>query len=344
MKMVNGRFYSSKKTYLLFTILCFLFTIFYSLIPTVGYAQESPAFSLGIFPPILEINADPPSNIESQISIQNLSDSPQSLDIIFRSFRQSPKNNGEIEYLRQDQVEGPDPLIFQKIKVFDQDNEVKSITLEPLEAKDLKLGIGIEEGAPIGDYYFSVIFLSKRDQTFTQSALDLPGGIGTNVILSVGKKGETKGNILDYSSPFFLSSGPVPFTLLLKNNSNHYIVPRGSITVKNMFGKDMARLDILPQYILSMGERYMIDTDQASPGASMTKTIQGLNLKRNALIWPEKFLLGLYTAKMHVKLSDQGPDFERSISFIAFPSRIIFAVSFFAFILLGIYLKVRKKV
>ena len=62
------------------------------------------------------------------------------------------------------------------------------------------------------------------------------------------------------------------------------------------------------------------------------------------IIWPEKFLLGPYTAEAVIKLSNSGPVFRKSIVFIALPIYIIAAVAFVAFILLGIYLKVKKRI
>ena len=297
-----------------------------------AYAQEG-QFSVGILPPILEINADPPAKIESIISVHNLNDNSRDLNIVFRSFRPSDQKNGQIEYLAENKIEGPDPLILQKIGIYEGERQVSKISLGPFETKELKMKISIEPGAPIGDYYFSIIFISQAESLGSFSQSILPGGIGTNVILSVGKKGETRGEMVKFSSPFFLGSGPVPFTLLLRNNSEHFIVPRGRIMIKNMFGKDAGKLEILPQYILSNSERYMRDTNQATSSAQTSQT----------LLWPEKFLLGIYTAKAFVKLSENGPNFETSLTFVALPLYIIFAISFFAFILLGIYLRVRKR-
>lgn len=308
----------------------------------LAHAQQS-VFDLGIYPPVLEISANPPAVVEGRIIVQNQNENPQKLDIIFRSFRPSQAGNGQIEYLADENIAGPDPLILQKIKVYDGDLEIKKFDLDPFQDKELTLKIDLERGAPSGDYYFSVIFVTEAATGLKQSGSSVPAGIGTNVILSVGKKGATQGQISRFSAPFWLGSGPVPFTLLLKNTGDQYFIPTGRITIKDMIGRDVGRLDILPQYVLSGSQRYMVDTNQASPSANTEVLVARYGNVHNVLVWPEKFLFGVYSADVLVKLSSTGPSFKRTLHFVSFPLYIIFGISLFAFILLGIYIKVRKK-
>lgn len=309
-----------------------------------AFAQSEDAFSLSVFPPVLEINADPPAKVESVLNISNLSENEEALKIIFKSFKLSEKADGTITYLTGNSIEGPDPLILQKVKIFEGETPIDRLTLLPLQTKELKLKITLEEGAPIGDYYFSVIFVSGAKPSPEGSQAQVPGGIGTNVILSVGKKGETRGEIKEFSVPSFLSAGPLPITLLLRNNSNHYIVPQGKVIIKNVFGTSVGRIDILPQYILSNSQRYLIDANQASPSANLANSMAKLSGKNRVIIWPEKFLFGLYSANLDVKLSDDGPKFTTSTYFFALPLYVLFAASFFAFVLLGIWLKVKRRI
>lgn len=321
----------------IYSIAITLFLLLGFVSPNSAHAQQNDAFSVGIIPPVIEIQADPPAIVESEITVVNENEFPQMMDIIYKSFRLAPDRNGKIEYIQENgNLLGPDPLILQKIKIFDGDNEIKQLELKGYESKSLKLEITLDKDSPKGDYYFSLIFVTQATISEDKSASKNPAGIGTNIILSVGKKGDTKGEIIDFSSPTFLGAGPVPFSLLIRNNSEHYIVPTGRITIKNMLGKDIGRVDILPQYILANSERFMTDTDQASTSAllSLPKT----------LIWPEKFLFGMYTATAHIKLGEGGPVFETSHRFFAIPLYFVFAVSFMAFVLLGIYLKVKKRI
>lgn len=326
---------------ILLLLIPLLSSIYY--LVSIVHAQND-EFSLGVYPPILEISAQPPANIEADINIKNLSDSPQNLKIIFKSFRPSEKGDGTLRYINKDIIEGPDPLILQKIKIYDGENPMHEILLDPFESRNLTLKIDLETNAPLGDYYFSVIFLSTVTQDADVSQSQVPGGIGTNVILSVGNKGAASGEIKEFSIPRFLSSGPVPITILLQNNSKHYIVPTGRVIIQDMLGRQVGLINILPQYILSNSARFMIDSDQTSPSAELEEQTARLARDHGVLIWPRKFLFGIYTAYAHVKLSENGPVFETKTSFIALPIYMLFAISFIAFVLIGIYLRVKRKI
>ena len=327
--------------------LLILLLVFVSLLSSIYYlvsivGAQGDEFSLGIYPPIIEINTEPPADIEAGINIQNLNDLPQNLKIILKSFSPSETGDGTLGY--KGTIEGPDSLILQKIKVYDQENALDIFSLDPFESRELTLKINLDSDDPLGDYYFSVIFVSQETQGTDVSQSQISGGIGTNVILSVGQKGVAQGEIKEFSIPRILSSGPVPITLLLQNNSPHYVVPTGRITIRDMLGREAGQVSILPRYILANSARFMIDTDQASPSASLEEQISRLSKKHAVLIWPKKFLFGLYTAYAHVKLSENGPVFETKTSFVALPVYMLFAISFLAFVLIGIYLRVKRKI
>jgi hypothetical protein len=317
-----------KKAFLLLALVSLGFLTF----AQSAYSQTTNSqFSLGIYPPILEISANPPSLIEADIQIQNFSGLPQNLGIIFKSFRQDSAD-GTLRYINEDAIEGPDSLILDRIKVYDG-NPISELNLEPFESKDLKLKINLDKDSPRGDYYFSVIFISTLSGSEQVSGSDIPGGIGTNVILSVGPKGKVSGKIREFSTPLFLTSGPVPITLLLENNGDHYVLPQGKVIIRDMLGREAGEVNILPRYVLSKSSRYMVDSDQTS-----------LSSDHAVLIWPKRFLFGVYTAHANIKLSEDGPVIESKTGFIALPLYLMFAVSFFAFVIIGIYLRVKRKI
>lgn len=326
------------KRFMIFIIL----SVFLSFAST-AHAQEN-NFSLGIIPPVIEIQATSPARIESIITLQNLADTPRNLDIIFKSFKPSGRSDGTLTYLASNGIEGPDPLILQKVKVFDETGPIDQLTLNPLESKDLKLVIELDKSSPNGDYYFSPIFVSKQTENKESSSSQLPGGIGTNVILTVGERGATSGSIEEFGAPLFKSTGPVPITLLVSNNSNHFITPTGRISIKDMFGKNVAEIPLLSQYILANSTRYLVDAQQASPSAEFLTTISSLSRKHNVIIWPEKFLFGFYTVTAHLRLTPESPMFERTTTFFAIPIYLVFAISFFIFLVLGVWFKVKKKI
>lgn len=248
------------------------FINFALLIATLNFAlltfnldkADASALSLGIYPPIIQVQADPPANIDSPITIQNLGSETVDLDIVFKPFTAKDSENGEIKYLlEKDGVPGANPLIFQKIQLFEGDHAVRNITLAPSEQKKLNFRLKISKDEPISDYYFSIVFLNtpKTPNLPNSPNTQAQGGVAVNVLLSIGK-GQAKGVIEEFSSPLFLEKGPVPFTVRVKNTGKHVIAPIGQILIKNFFGQTVGKVDLLPVNILSQTTRAIPSNEQ----------------------------------------------------------------------------------
>ena len=276
---------------------------------------EAGALSLSLDPPIIEINALPPSTVTSTLSIQNKSDNQVHLIIQVKPFR-AKLENGELEYFNSE-----DSLMLSNIKVLDNGAAVESVTLGPSQQKNLILSINIPQDTKTSDYYFSIIFVSENSLSPTSNASLNQLGIATNVLLSVGQKAIPDAIIEEFSSGLFFEKGPVPFTIRLKNKGIHFIKPKGNIFIKNMFGQSIGKLDLMSVNILS-------DSTRAIPNA----------------LWKEDFLLGFYTATLNTSLSNDGPNFTRSINFFAFPFQgmiVIIIVAIAAIIITNRLKKIR---
>ncbi len=299
--------------------------------------------SLGIFPPVIQIEATAPSDVKTKLQIQNLDTEPVTLSIGTKPFEAAPSQNGEVYYPQDYSPLLADPFIFDKMQILDADTPIDSITLAPQQKKELTLEISLPNGEPSGDYYFSVVFISDNNSLTNSTNTVTAGGIATNVLLSVGPKGPTQGNIQEFSAPSFVTNGPVPFTVKIDNTSTHFITTDGSIEIKNMFGQTVGKVDLLPVNILANSARYIPDSLQG-PQAEASPTLKSYfsGLKSPAAVWPETFLLGPYTATLTVALSSQGPLFRRTISFFAFPVYPAMAILIIAVILVIIITRVRR--
>ena len=324
--------------------------------------------SLGVFPPIIQIQADPPSNFKTPITIQNLGEETANLDIILKPFTAKDSENGEINYL------STSPLIFQRMQIFEGDRAVKNITLAPSEQKKLNFHIGIPKDEPISDYYFSIVFIrssllpggsqDSRDGGTSQTT----GGVATNVLLSIGK-GQAKGIIEEFSSPLFLEKGPVPFTVRVKNTGEHVIAPIGQILIKNFFGQTVGKVDLLPVNILAGTVRAIPDrsssqedrgqktqdrlqkngnnSNEQSPDSGFLSNPKSVFRPPSSVLmrayWGESFLLGPYTATLTLALSDEGPVYKKNINFYGAPTQAIIGLIVAILIVISIVTRVRKR-
>ena len=294
------------------------FKIPYLFICLLGYlfiAQTTNAssLSLSLDPSIIEINALPPSNASSSLTIQNKSNDQIQLRILFKPF-EARLENGELEY-----VNPQDSFIAKNVQILDGQLPVEGIVLAPRQQKNLTLNINIPEGTNISDYYFSIVFISQNTASSTSTSSFNQLGIVSNVLLSIGAKEVPDAVLEEFSSRLFYESGPVLFTIRVKNKGKHFIKPKGEILIKNMFGQNIGKLDLVSVNILSDSIRAIPNTIYMQELRSADKVESNLNFQSPKVLWKENFLLGFYTATLNISLSQDGPSFTKSIRFFAFP-------------------------
>lgn len=264
-------------------------------------------FSATVYPKTIELKAENPGRMQSQIIIENKSEETLNLDISLLVFGQSADENGQVKYLNSPEQDFKDPLTFQRIKIFDGANEITSLSLAPKQKRNLILSVDIPPNEPPADYYFSIIFVSSKNpkyQDLQTNKSEILAGIATNVLLSIGPPEKPKAQISQFQLPFFQEKGPVEFSVKITNQGNHFISPKGQIVIKNMFGQTVGSVDLPKTNVLTDSSRFM------------------------PAVWPEKFLLGPYTANLTVLASDNGLILRKTTYFIGAP------VQFFGSILI----------
>ena len=109
----------------------FLFFILNSLflIPAVEPAHAQ-SVDLGIYPPVFEFNVTPPADVKVPFFIQNYSDTSVDLSLSLKPFTASDSENGQVSYV-DDISSFPDPFLFNRIQVLDNDIPINSLTLSP---------------------------------------------------------------------------------------------------------------------------------------------------------------------------------------------------------------------
>ncbi|MBI4079136.1 MAG: DUF916 domain-containing protein [Candidatus Levybacteria bacterium] len=305
-------------------IAVFLLTTYYLILPT---DIQAASVSLGIYPPLTEFEVTPPATIDEPITLQNLNNIPITLSVSLRPFVASTKANGEVTFPADNRGVGVNPNFLDYVSLWENTNRVKEVTLAPGQEKIVTLHIEIPDNEFASDYYFSIIFSNKVDQllendTLTKDNLTIiKGGVGINVLLTIGPKSRPKGEIEEFSSPAFVQQGPVPFIVRVKNTGEHRTKVKGTILIKNIFNQYIGKIEIKDTNILTNAIRQLqIDNE-------------------DSILWKESFLIGRYTAVLTLMFSEQGPIFTRSIVFYAFP--LYFSLGVFIAIILLVVIKKR---
>jgi len=132
----------------------------------------------------------------------------------------------------------------------------------------------------------------------------------------------------------------------VKNTSDHYITPKGDIVITNMFGQNVGKINLLSVNILSNTVRRIPDSAQSNPDSKDYQTIKAIVDKNQypVAVWPEKLLIGPYTANLTIALSDTGPLFKKSIVFFAFPTEYLLGLLAIIIVIIFIILRVRQKI
>ena len=328
------------KILLVFTV-CNLYQLLLNV--NIAHAQT---VDLGIYPPVFQVQTTSPADVKAPFFIENFSDSSINLVISLKPFTAAPMENGTISF-SADLSSFPDPSLLQRIRVEDDNNsQIQTLTLAPKQKKNLSLAIEITNNQSKGDYYVSLVFTSNNQNTINNSNFsEATASIASNILLSVGPVGETKGYIEDFSAPPLMSGGPVPFTVRIRNTSDHYITPKGDIVITNMFGQNVGKVNLLPVNILSNATRRIPDSIQSDINSKDYQTVKAVadNNQYPVAVWPEKFLVGPYTATLTLALSATGPLFRKTVFFFAFPTEYLLAILAIIIVISFIILRVKKK-
>ena len=311
--------------------------------------------SLGVSPPILQIIADPPASVKAPITIKNLGDEPVTLNVLLKPFTAKESENGEVRYIAPNESFGQNPLIFHFIQLLDNERVVEKLVLAPRQEKNLTLHAGILKDEMPGDYYFSIVFVrSPEDRSDEGSSLaQTTGGIAINVLLSISPD-KPRGTIEEFSVPFFMEKGPVPFTVRVKNTGKNFFTPSGTILIKNMFGQTVGKVELLPVNILAGTTRAIPDLLQSSDStpSSILLAPRLASLRSGSFsevgnspkaFWRENFLFGPYSATLTLALSDKGPLFQKTIHFVGFPIEALLGLALGLIIILFIRNRLRTQ-
>lgn len=253
---------------------------------TAGSQVYADSTGLSVQPIKISETIEPGNFVSGAISLNNASDQKVKVEVTVEDFIPAAGSTN-IQFVGRAEgvttvrdwitIDVPENFIFQK-------GEVKQIpyTIQaPLDAE------------PGG--HFGVIFF-KASQLETAGSLKVGTRVGVLVFLTVPGNQLQKGNVLNFSAPFFVQKGPVPFTIKFENTGTVHFEPKGAITVKNIFGKVAGKVQVAGQAVLPTGVRDL------------------------AAAWDaEDLLLGRYTAELNIVDGEGNELTANRVAFYAFP-------------------------
>ena len=267
-------------------------------------------YSLSIYPTIIKIKASPPALVKTGVGIKNLSGYPVDLSYVLKPFVADDNNFGQVKYLLYKDYTAKNTNFLKRVRILEDGQEVSRITFSPKQEKNLTLLINIPSEEEATDHYFSLVFLTQNQERVDSSYSQIIEGIGTNVLVSVNPQ-EYKAKIADFSAPPFVSEGPIKFNIEVENTGQNFITTSGYIIIDNIFGQTVGRIDLKPANILKKGT---------------------LEISKDNATWQEKFLLGLYSAKLYLSYDDSSSLYGET-RFTAIPVKTFILLTIAGFII-----------
>ncbi len=314
--------------------LLILFSLSYLLFPTNVRGQQ---ISLSISPPLLKVFIKPGKSIMVAYKLENTGD-PVIMSAKVLPFE--PRDNtGNIRI--KDEFEGPIRFSLDNASIiFGQ-----SFFMKTRDQEQLLLRIRIPDGAPVGDYYYTLLAETSPPPILEGAgSTGAKATIGSNILITVTNSGQIdirgkvalfdvlprwKFNVGGLKFNVFDSNDKIPIVLIVENKGKNLFTPEGEIVMKGNFG-EKARYEIIPQNVLAESQRLMTATPAAEIDStpSVSLTISG-------------FFVGLYKLSTTLNFGENSPNIFASTSFIAIPFKLL--IGFLIALIVGIFIVKRVR-
>ena len=226
--------------------------------------------------------------------------------------------------------------------------------LKTKDSQQILLRIRIPEGAPLGDYYYTLLAETQPSSNIggNQSTL-AKATIGSNILITVTESGrvEARGkitlfnvlprfklNLFDTSVNLFDSTDKIPVVLVVENTGKNLIKPNGNIVLRGNFG-EKAEYEIIGQNILAESQRQLA----ASPSAMVDceeNEKKAVYCQKSTSLVLSGFFVGLYKLSASLTFGENSPRIFSSASFIALPFKFLIGI----FIALAVAWIIIKKI
>lgn len=202
----------------------------------------------------IEIFLNPGEKVVRNISIINRTNRKSDYKIEIEDFVGSDNPNTPVLLLGKDKS----PYSFKDNLTPEQD----SFSLGFGQKIELPIEISVPDNAQPGGFYSSVIVSSvpSEEAGASQTGARIISRVGVLMFIRVNGAVEQNGEVTDFrvggGEGSFMQEGPVPMEILFKNSGSVHLVPYGEIVIRNLLGKQVAKLPVDAYFALPKSVRY----------------------------------------------------------------------------------------
>lgn len=275
-------------------------------------AQEpAETISLGISPQILDVTANPGESLQNTFRLTNAS--PASVDI-----QTTPKNftprgeEGAVDLT----VDDTSFSLSDWVSV-----SPERTVIEPGQTTDFAVSIAVPANAEPGSHFGSVVFQTIPPEDATADAL-VSQEIAPVILVKIAGDTTETAEIEEFTTDqnSYGSNPTVQLISRIKNTGNVHFKPTGKITIKNMWGSEIAELELDRRNVLPDSIRQITTEWQ-----------------------PDGFQIGRYTATLTLVYGESDEIRVEETSFTIFPWEIIVPVIAGAVVVSFVVIRYRKR-
>lgn len=291
--------YTMKKVSKIYLLIIFFFFAISTITVSFSLAQEDTAEtgpSIAVTPSSFRIIINPGETLAQEFRLRNSGVNPTRYSFQLAD-SYSTNEVGGLEFKE------PDPDAPYSLATWFQFDK-SEIVLEPKEAKTIKVNIKAPRDAEPGGHYGTIFVVGKPTEEEGAMIANVPR-LAVNFIAVVTGEVTFAGKIVSFSTPNFAKSGPIDFLIRYENEGTVHENPKGEILVYDMFGREVDKITVKPQF-------------------AFPKTIRQL-----PATWERIFLIGKYTAVANISHGENYKDVSTAkLTFWAFPWTIALGIIF----------------
>jgi len=283
-----------------------------AIVTSLAFAQSTTTdtVALSVSPQVFEISANPGDSIDDSFKIVNGTDVDLTLTATPKNFTPEGEEGG-VALTEEDTA-------YSLASWTTVSPQVVVIPARGSQVFDfnITLPLGAEPGSHLGS-----IIVQTEAATLDDSGVAVSQEIGPLILVSVSGDIVVGAEIASFSTDSFWEKGPVLFETRVTNTGNVHFKPRGTIEIKNMFGKVVTTIDVQEKNVLPDSTRLLID-EWAADG----------------------FTVGSYTADLTLVYGPDDTILTSSTSFFVFPYKTIVPITLGVILVVWLAVRYRKRI
>ncbi len=285
------------------------------------YAQQ--ILPLTVIPPKQDVLINPGETFSTSVKFLNQGDTPVTGTLTVSDFIVTD-NIGTPVFLDNPQVVGTTtiPAKYSAAKWISIPND--SMVIAAKGNASVPIAINVPKNAAPGGRYAAILFQPGGNLTLGSPASAQESAVAIRLasLIYVRVAGPITENAIvkSFTGPTFLEYGPVKVTTEILNEGDYHVTPKGTITLKNIFGGVVAKSDLEVKNIF--------------PGTS--------RLYANEL--GSKLMFGKFTANLSATYGDLGQTLSSTLVLWVFPWKLMLAIVLGIVIIILIILFWYKKI